>query len=152
MPDSPEVRLARLDEALKNFQNRVETIAEAYAPTNKQVIETALKVAEVEKDVGDLQREIARQVERRETELHELERQILAVSHSLGELERRWEKQRIADERREQQRKERADRDQAALVTQRAKERRDRFWLIVGFLVSLSIAILSVYLGTVLGG
>lgn len=149
--DSPEVRIARLDEALKNFQNRVEAMSEAYAPTNRQVIENALKLSELEKDVTALQLEIPRQVERRETDFRQLESRVLSVAHDLGALERRWEKQRIAQENRERREKEQADREAEELRRQRAKERRDRFWLIVGFLVSLFIAILSVYLGTVLG-
>ena len=66
MPDSPEVRIARLDESLKNLLNRLEAISEAYAPTNKTVIENALKIAEMTADILDVRQEISRQVAKRE--------------------------------------------------------------------------------------
>lgn len=163
MPDSPEVRIARLDESLKNLLNRLEAISEAYAPTNKTVIENALKIADITSDILEIRGEIVKQVERRETEIHELERQVLAVSHAVGDLERRWEKQRAAfdrslenlDRKWERERVAQAERDREtrqALEQKARDDRRQRNRWIIGLSVAFLTAMASVYLGTVLGG
>ncbi len=143
-PDSAEARLARLDESLKHLLNRLDAISEAYAPTNRTVIENALKIADVQTDIGEIRAEIVKQVERREKDLDDLEKQVLACGHGVGELERRWEKARIAQENRERRAKEAAE--------ERArKERRDRNRWIIGIAVSVLLVVLGAYLGSVFG-
>ena len=142
--DSPEVRLARLDEALKNAQNRLETMSEAYAPTNKQVIENALQISEIKSDITEIRTEITKQVERREGEIRALENQALAIKHEIDQLDRKWEQQRVAQENRERRRHEQAEK-------QARDERIARNRWIVGIAVSILLVVLSVWLGTVFG-
>ena len=144
MPDSPEARIARLDESLKNLLNRLEAISEAYAPTNRTVIENALKIAELQKDLDDLERQFVKQIERREELIRGLENQLLACSHSVSDLEKRWEKHRIAQENRERRARE--------LAEQKARDDRiTRNRWIIGIVAAFVTAVVSVYLGTVLG-
>ena len=163
MPDSPEVRIARLDESLKNLLNRLEAISEAYAPTNKTVIENALKIAEMTADILDVRQEISRQVAKREHELRDIENKVLAVGAGVSDLERRFEKQTAAFERNidkldrkwETERVAQAERDREtrqALDQKARDDRRQRNRWIVGLSVAFITAMASVYLGTVLGG
>ena len=163
MPDSPEVRIARLDESLKNLLNRLEAISEAYAPTNKTVIENALKIAEMTADILDLRQEISRQVAKREHELRDIENKVLAVGAGVSDLERRFEKQTAALERNidkldrkwETERVAQAERDREtrqALEQKARDDRRQRNRWIIGLSVAFLTAMASVYLGTVLGG
>ena len=163
MPDSPEVRIARLDESLKNLLNRLEAISEAYAPTNKTVIENALKIAEMTADILDLRQEIGRQVAKREHELRDIENKVLAVGAGVSDLERRFEKQTAALERNidkldrkwETERVAQAERDRKtreALEQKARDDRRQRNRWIIGLSVAFLTAMASVYLGTVLGG
>lgn len=163
MPDSPEVRIARLDESLKNLLNRLEAISEAYAPTNKTVIENALKIAEMTADILDLRQEIGRQVAKREHELRDIENKVLAVGAGVSDLERRFEKQTAALERNidkldrkwETERVAQAERDREtrqALEQKARDDRRQRNRWIIGLSVAFLTAMASVYLGTVLGG
>lgn len=133
VPDSPEVRIARLDESLKNLLNRFEAISEAYAPTNRTVIENALRISELDKDISDLRGEMGRQIDRREKIVEQIEKQLLACATGVGELERRWEKQQREAEHKEQE-------DRVA---------RNRW--IIGLAVAIFCVVLSVYLGTILG-
>ncbi len=134
VPDSPEVRIARLDESLKHLLNRLEAMSDAYAPTNKTVIENALKIAEIREDITEIRQEITRQVQRRERDFEDLEKQVLACGHGVGDLEKRWRDARdVAEE-------------------QARKDRRDRNRWIVGIGVSFVIVVLSAYLGSVFGG
>ena len=161
--DSPEVRIARLDESLKNLLNRLEAISEAYAPTNKTVIENALKIAEMTADILDLRQEIGRQVAKREHELRDIENKVLAVGAGVSDLERRFEKQTAALERNidkldrkwETERVAQAERDREtrqALEQKARDDRRQRNRWIIGLSVAFLTAMASVYLGTVLGG
>jgi len=134
VPDSPEVRIARLDESLKNLINRLEDISDAYAPTNKTVIENALKISEIQQDITEIRHEITKQVDRREQELDQLEKQVLACAGGVGDLESRWRREREAAE-------------QLAM-----KERRDRNRWIIGVGVSVFLVILGAYLGSIFGG
>jgi len=163
LPDSPEVRIARLDESLKNLLNRLEAISEAYAPTNKTVIENALKIAEMTADILDLRQEISRQVAKREHELRDIENKVLAVGAGVSDLERRFEKQTAALERNidkldrkwETERVAQAERDREtrqALEQKARDDRRQRNRWIIGLSVAFLTAMASVYLGTVLGG
>jgi len=163
LPDSPEVRIARLDESLKNLLNRLEAISEAYAPTNKTVIENALKIAEMTADILDLRQEIGRQVAKREHELRDIENKVLAVGAGVSDLERRFEKQTAALERNidkldrkwETERVAQAERDREtrqALEQKARDDRRQRNRWIIGLSVAFLTAMASVYLGTVLGG
>ena len=163
MPDSPEVRIARLDESLKNLLNRLEAISEAYAPTNKTVIENALKIAEMTADILELRQEIGRQVAKREHELRDIENKVLAVGAGVSDLERRFEKQTAALERNidkldrkwETERVAQAERDREtrqALEQKARDDRRQRNRWIIGLFVAFLTAMASVYLGTVLGG
>jgi len=163
LPDSPEVRIARLDESLKNLLNRLEAISEAYAPTNKTVIENALKIAEMTADILDLRQEIGRQVAKREHELRDIENKVLAVGAGVSDLERRFEKQTAALERNidkldrkwETERVAQAERDRKtreALEQKARDDRRQRNRWIIGLSVAFLTAMASVYLGTVLGG
>ena len=163
MPDSPEVRIARLDESLKNLLNRLEAISEAYAPTNKTVIENALKIAEMTADILDLRQEIGRQVAKREHEIRDIENKVLAVGAGVSDLERRFEKQTAALERNidkldrkwETERVAQAERDREtrqALEQKARDDRRQRNRWIIGLSVAFITAMASVYLGTVLGG
>jgi len=163
LPDSPEVRIARLDESLKNLLNRLEAISEAYAPTNKTVIENALKIAEMTADILDLRQEIGRQVAKREHELRDIENKVLAVGAGVSDLERRFEKQTAALERNidkldrkwETERVAQAERDREtrqALEQKARDDRRQRNRWIIGLSVAFITAMASVYLGTVLGG
>lgn len=163
MPDSPEVRIARLDESLKNLLNRLEAISEAYAPTNKTVIENALKIAEMTADILELRQEIGRQVAKREHELRDIENKVLAVGAGVSDLERRFEKQTAALERNidkldrkwETERVAQAERDREtrqALEQKARDDRRQRNRWIIGLSVAFLTAMASVYLGTVLGG
>ena len=163
MPDSPEVRIARLDESLKNLLNRLEAISEAYAPTNKTVIENALKIAEMTADILDVRQEISRQVAKREHELRDIENKVLAVGAGVSDLERRFEKQTAAFERNidkldrkwETERVAQAERDREtrqALDQKARDDRRQRNRWIIGLSVAFITAMASVYLGTVLGG
>jgi chromosome segregation ATPase len=161
LPDSPEVRIARLDESLKNLLNRLEAISEAYAPTNKTVIENALKIAEMTADILDLRQEIGRQVAKREHELRDIENKVLAVGAGVSDLERRFEKQTAALERNidkldrkwETERVAQAERDREtrqALEQKERDDRRQRNRWIIGLSVAFLTAMASVYLGTVL--
>ena len=163
MPDSPEVRIARLDESLKNLLNRLEAISEAYAPTNKTVIENALKIAEMTADILDVRQEISQQVAKREHELRDIENKVLAVGAGVSDLERRFEKQTAAFERNidkldrkwETERVAQAERDREtrqALDQKARDDRRQRNRWIIGLSVAFITAMASVYLGTVLGG
>ena len=163
MPDSPEVRIARLDESLKNLLNRLEAISEAYAPTNKTVIENALKIAEMTADILDVRQEISRQVAKREHELRDIENKVLAVGAGVSDLERRFEKQTAAFERNidkldrkwETERVAQAERDREtrqALDQKARDDRRQRNRWIIGLTAAFITAMASVYLGTVLGG
>jgi t-SNARE complex subunit (syntaxin) len=163
VPDSPEVRIARLDESLKNLLNRLEAISEAYAPTNKTVIENALKIAEMTADILDVRQEISRQVAKREHELRDIENKVLAVGAGVSDLERRFEKQTAAFERNidkldrkwETERVAQAERDREtrqALDQKARDDRRQRNRWIIGLSVAFITAMASVYLGTVLGG
>jgi len=163
LPDSPEVRIARLDESLKNLLNRLEAISEAYAPTNKTVIENALKIAEMTADILDVRQEISRQVAKREHELRDIENKVLAVGAGVSDLERRFEKQTAAFERNidkldrkwETERVAQAERDREtrqALDQKARDDRRQRNRWIIGLSVAFITAMASVYLGTVLGG
>jgi len=163
LPDSPEVRIARLDESLKNLLNRLEAISEAYAPTNKTVIENALKIAEMTADILELRQEIGRQVAKREHELRDIENKVLAVGAGVSDLERRFEKQTAALERNidkldrkwETERVAQAERDREtrqALEQKARDDRRQRNRWIIGLSVAFLTAMASVYLGTVLGG
>ena len=162
VPDSADVRLARLDEALKNAMNRLEAMSEAYAPTNKQVIENALRISELQQDLRETRTEMVKQVERRESKLREMESQILTVGHGVSDLERRWEKQRAAFDRsienldvkweRERVAQERRDRETLQVLEQKARDdRRTRNRWIIGLAAALLTALASVYMGTVLG-
>ena len=161
--DSPEVRIARLDEALKSLLNRLEAISDAYAPTNKTVIENALKISEMTADILEVRQEISRQVAKREHELRDMENKILAIGHGVSDLERRSEKHHAAFERSlekldrkwEQERIAQADRDREtkkALEQKAAEDRRQRNRWIIGLSAAFITAMASVYLGTVLGG
>jgi len=153
----------RLDESLKNLLNRLEAISEAYAPTNKTVIENALKIAEMTADILDLRQEIGRQVAKREHELRDIENKVLAVGAGVSDLERRFEKQTAALERNidkldrkwETERVAQAERDREtrqALEQKARDDRRQRNRWIIGLSVAFLTAMASVYLGTVLGG
>lgn len=133
MPDSPEVRIARLDEVLKSALNRLDTISEAYAPTNKTVIENALKISDLQADLLEIRAEIVKQVERRERDVDDLERQVLACATGVGDLERRIEKARTTQEQKVRE------------------ERTIRIRWIVGIVVSFVLVVLGAYLGTVFG-
>jgi len=143
--DSPEVRIARLDESLKNLLNRLEAISDAYAPTNRTVIENALKIAEIQKDLDDLKVQFVRQLEKREELFRAVESQVLSCANGVGGLERKWEKQRLATENRERRAREAAEQ-------KAADDRRTRNRWIVGIVAAFVTAMASVYLGTVLGG
>ena len=163
VPDSPETRLARLDENLKNLANRLGAISEAYAPTNKTVIENALKISELTADLVEIRREIDRQVQRREDELRDIENKVIAIGSGIGELERKFEKQYAAFERSldrldrkwEQERADAAERHRQTRLAAEEKARDDRRqrnrWAI-GIAAAFLTAVASVYLGTVLGG
>ena len=163
VPDSPETRLARLDENLKNLANRLGAISEAYAPTNKTVIENALKISELTADIVELRREIDRQVQRREDEFRDIENRVMAVGSAIGELERKFEKQYAAFERAidkldrkwEQERADAAERHRQTKLAAEQKaleERRQRNRWAIGLAAAFLTAVASVYLGTVLGG
>jgi len=145
LPDSPEVRIARLDEALKGLVNRLEAISDAYAPTNKTVIENALKIAELEKDLAELRHDFIKAVEKREELFRNFENKVLSCADGVGSLERRVEKQRIADENRQRRIRE-------ALEQKAKDDRRQRNRWIIGLTAAFITAMASVYLGTVLGG
>ena len=161
-PDTAEVRLARLDEALKNYTNRLEAMSEGDAPTNRQVIENALQLSELKQDLKELSDEVVKQVERRERELHEIETKVLTLGHSIGEMERRWEKQRAAFDRslealdlkweRERVAQEKRDREtREALERKAIEDRRTRNRWIIGIICAFLTAFGAVYFGTVLG-
>lgn len=131
-PDTAEARLARLDEALKNAVNRLEAMSEAYAPTNRQVIENGLRIAEMREDMIEMRTATARVGERSEDMIRKLEGEMLVCATGIGELEKRL-------------RQEQADRE--------AKERNDRTlrnrW-VIGILAAGFFAVFCVWLGTVL--
>lgn len=133
MPDSPETRIARLDERLSGLYNRLEAISEAYAPTNRTVIETALSLKEVEKDLEELKHEFAGQITRRSEIVRDLETKLLACAQGVGELEARWRKEQEAQEERIRQ------------------ERQTRNRWIIGLVAGFICAFGGVYLGSVLG-
>lgn len=138
VPDSSEVRLARLDEVLKGALNRLETMAEAYAPTNKQVIENALRIAELQKDLAEMQTDRARLIERGEVWSRKIEQEVLACASASGQLEARL-------------RQEAAERDAKELqkIKDDARNRRLQ-WALALFAAGFSG--LLFYLGTVFGG
>jgi chromosome segregation ATPase len=131
-PDSTEVRLARLDEVLKNAVNRLETMTEAYAPTNRQVIENGLRIADLREDMVEIRTAVERFEERGEERVRQLESEVLACAKATGDLETRLRLE--AEEREERER----------------IERRIRTRWIVGMVVAFATTIAAVYLGTVL--
>ena len=133
MPDSPETRIARLDERIAGLQNRLEAISEAVAPTTRGVIETGLKLAETEKDLADLRRQFDAAVDKRTELLRDIETKILACAEGVGDLEHRWRK------------------EIEAAAEERRKERQTRNRWIVGLVCGFLCAFGGVYLGSVLG-
>lgn len=144
-PDSSEVRLARLDEVLKGALNRLETMSEAYAPTNRQVIENALRIAELQKDLAEMLTDRSRLIERGEAWSRKIEQEVLACATASGQLEARLRQETAA----------RDEKDAQAEIARLKKVEDDRkarqlAWAlaIFGALASL----LLFYLGTVVGG
>lgn len=131
-PDTSETRIARLDERIAGLVNRLEAISDAIAPTTRGVIETGLKLAEVEKDLGELRRQFDAQMERRAELIRDLEGRILACASGVGDLETRWRKELEAQKE------------------QAKEERQIRNRWIVGVACGFVCAFGGVYLGSVL--
>ena len=132
-PDTTESRLARLDERLAGLFNRLEAISEAYAPTNRLIIETARGLSEVEKDLEELKHAFNSQMDKRAEIVRDLESRILMCAQGVGDLEGRWRRER--EEQEERIRQERLTRNR---------------W-IVGLVCGFFCAFGGVYLGSVLG-
>lgn len=113
-------------------------MAEAYAPTNKQVIENALRIAELQKDLAEMQTDRARLIERGEVWSRKIEQEVLACASASGQLEARL-------------RQEAAERDAKELqkIKDDARNRRLQ-WALALFAAGFSG--LLFYLGTVFGG
>lgn len=132
-PDTPETRIARLDERVTGLLNRLEAISEAYAPTNRLIIETARGLSEVEKDLEELKHAFNSQMDKRAEIVRDLESRILTCAQGVGDLEGRWRRER--EEQEERIRQERLTRNR---------------W-IVGLVCGFLCAFGGVYLGSVLG-
>lgn len=132
-PDTPETRIARLDERVASLHNRLEAISEAYAPTNRLIIETARGLTEVEKDLAELKHEFSDQIERRREIVRDLETKLLTCASGVGDLEKRWRQEQEA---------------QAERIRQ---ERQTRNRWIIGLAAGFLCAFGGVWLGSVLG-
>lgn len=143
VPNSLEVRFARLETRVEDLLNRHEAIVEAYAPTNRQVIENGLRIAEIREDLIDF-RQIIKERDQRVSALEQkLEKEILACSAGVGDLESRLRKER--DDREKAEKLERERREEKERDDRRTRNR----WAI-GIIAGGFISAFCVYLGSVL--
>ena len=132
VPEGLEIVVARLETNFANLLNRYETMAEAYAPTNRQVIENGLKIAEIREDMLELRAGLRERDEKFAELGRRLEQEMLACATANGELEKRI-------------RKEHQDRE-----AQEENDRKVRNRWAVGIIAGGFISAFCVYLGSVL--